>query len=102
MNDRVARCLLIAKVLVADGIMTADERSLLTNAMNMLDLDDAEREQVKNLEGLDQAEPIVAGLPLEKKQEVIDFLIEAALADGALSKHETEAVKKISEALGFE
>jgi hypothetical protein len=33
MNEKVAKCLLIAKVLVADGIMTDDERGFLAGVM---------------------------------------------------------------------
>ena len=43
MDDRVARCLLLAHVLSADGIMAAAEKAFLERAMTGLALDEAER-----------------------------------------------------------
>ena len=56
MDPKVARCLLIAKVLVADGIMTENERVFLDKAMSGMGLDAAEKRKVFDLEGWDQAE----------------------------------------------
>jgi hypothetical protein len=51
MNEKVAKCLLIAKVLVADGIMTDDERSFLDGVMAAEGLDADERRRVTELDG---------------------------------------------------
>jgi uncharacterized tellurite resistance protein B-like protein len=101
MEQRLAECLLVAKVLVADGIMTDDERVFLNATMARLGLTEDERRRVVELEGWDEAEPIVKNLSEEQKREVIDMLMTAASADGRLSKHEADAVKKISVALGL-
>ena len=100
MNERMARCLLISKVLVADGIMTDRERSFLDHAMTRLGLSEAERRQVIELEGWDEAEPLVANLSDADKQAALDELAKAALADGKLSPHELAAVDQIATALG--
>ena len=100
MNDKTARCLLISKVLVADGIMTDRERAFLDHAMTRLGLSEAERRQVIDLEGWDEAEPLVANLSDAEKQATLDELAQAALADGALSPHELAAVQQIADALG--
>jgi uncharacterized tellurite resistance protein B-like protein len=102
MNANVAKCLLVSKVLVADGMMSDDEREFLGGMMTKLGLTDAERKRVIDLEGWDEAEPFVKGLSTDEKQELIELLVDAASADGRLSPHELAAVKRVSKALGLE
>ncbi|MGE0322895.1 MAG: TerB family tellurite resistance protein [Polyangiaceae bacterium] len=102
MDSKIARCLLISKVLVADGIMTENERAFLNHYMDKLGLNDAEREQVVSLEGWDEAEPIVKAMSDEEKHAVLDAASHAALADGTLSPLELGAVRRIAAALGLE
>lgn len=101
MDERVARCLLIAKVLAADGIMTDGERDFLETAMDALGLDPVERAQVRNFEGWDEAEPVIAGLGLAEKQALMDGLVHAVLADGKVSPHEMQTIERLSAALGL-
>lgn len=101
MDERVARCMLIAKVLAADGIMTESEREFLETAMEALGLDPVERAQVRNLDGWDEAEPIVAALSMEEKRALMDGLVSAVLADGRVSPHEMETIERLSHALGL-
>ncbi|NVB79561.1 MAG: hypothetical protein HOV81_14285 [Kofleriaceae bacterium] len=102
MNANVAKCLLVSKVLVADGMMSDDEREFLGGMMTKLGLTDAERKRVIDLEGWDEAEPIVKALSADEKQDMIELLVDAASADGRLSPHELAAVKRVSKALGLE
>ena len=99
MTPNVAKCLLVSKVLVADGIMSDDEHWFLNAMMERLQLSDAERATVVELEGWDEAEPIVLGLPLEERRELVEMLFDAAGADGKLSANGMAAVKKIVETL---
>lgn len=101
MEQRLAECLLVAKVLVADGIMTDDERVFLNATMARLGLNEDERRRVVELDGWDEAEPIVKNLSEEQRREVVDMLMTAASADGRLSKQEADVLKKISAALGL-
>jgi len=101
MDPKVAKCLLVSKVLVADGIMTENERLFLDKMMRGLGLDDRERRRVLDLEGWDQAEPIVATLSEEEKRELLTTLVDAASADGRLSPLELQTVKRITAALGI-
>ncbi len=101
MDERVARCLLIAKVLAADGIMTDDEREFLESAMEALGLDPVERAQVRNFEGWEEAEPIIAALGIEEKRALMDGLVSAVLADGKVSPHEMRTIERLSHALGL-
>lgn len=102
MNLKVAKCLLVSKVLVADGIMTENERIFLDKMMRGLGLDEAERRRVLDLEGWDEAEPVVAKLATEEKREFLSMLVDASSADGRLSPLEMATVKRITEALGLE
>jgi len=100
MNEKVARCLLVSKVLVADGMMTDDERGFLEKLMTALALDDDERRRVIELEGWDEAEALVRGLPMDQRRAVVEQLVDAASADGQLSRHELAAVQQVAGALG--
>ena len=101
MDPKVAKCLLVSKVLVADGIMTENEHAFLDRLMKKLELDETQRRTVIDLEGLDQAEEFVAKLSVEEKQEMASVLVDAASADGRLSPLEMKVVRGITEALGI-
>src|SRR5438093_6294556 len=101
MTPQVAKCLLVSKVLVADGMMGDDEREFLAAVMTKLGLTEAERHKVIQLEGLSEAEPYVTGLPEEERRELLDMMMNAASADGHLSPHELRTVKKVAAALGL-
>ena len=94
--------MLIGKVLAADGIMTDDERAFLEAAMETLQLLEEERTRVRNFDGWDEAEPIIAALSLEQKQALMDGLVRAVLADGKVSPHEMSTIEKLSSALGLD
>jgi uncharacterized tellurite resistance protein B-like protein len=99
MNTNVAKCLLVSKVLVADGMMSDAEKEFLANMMTKLGLTDDERTRVINLEGWDEAEPIVNKLSEDERRGIIALLVDAASADGRLSPHELATVKRVSAAL---
>jgi uncharacterized tellurite resistance protein B-like protein len=101
MNERVARCLLLARVLAADGFMTDAERAVLEEAMATSALDDDERRLVSDLDRMTEAEDTVRALPEPTRRALVDELIAAALADGKLSPHETKTVAAISTAIGL-
>jgi tellurite resistance protein len=97
----MAKCLVVSKVLVADGIMTDDERAFLAEMMRRLGLTPEEQRRVIDLEGLDEADRIVAELSADERRDVVALLVDAASADGKLSPHELEAVKRVTAALGL-
>jgi uncharacterized tellurite resistance protein B-like protein len=100
MTTNVAKCLLVSKVLVADGMMSDDERAFLHAMMIKLGLSEAEQRQVIELEGWDEAEPIVNALSDDDKRDIVGLLVDAASADGRMSPHELATVKRVSAALG--
>ena len=81
MNEKVAKCLLVSKVLVADGIMTDDERGFLEAMMAAEGLDADERRRVIDLEGWDQAEQLVRGLAIEQRRGAAQALGDAGRPD---------------------
>lgn len=99
MREHEASCLLVAKVLAADGMMAAAEKDFLRSTMDSLGLGEDEQRRVLDLEGLDRAESVLRARPVEERRALLDRLLEAALADGRLSPHETEAVRAVTEAL---
>jgi len=101
-NANVAKCLVVSKVLVADGMMTDDEREFLHTMMTTLGLADDERRRVIDLEGWDEADAIVRKLPIDERRDIISTLVDAAAADGRLSPHELAAVQRVTAALGID
>lgn len=100
MDVRIAKCLLVSKVLAADGMMTEDERAFLDGCMQKMGLSPAERRSVLDLEGWDDAEAAVSSLSQEDKQALVSELVDAASADGRLSPLELATVNRIASALG--
>lgn len=101
MNANVAKCLVVSKVLVADGMMSDEEKTFLSEMMTTLGLSDAEKRSVHDLEGIDQATALVRGLPVEERQSIVEQLVDAASADGTLSPLELDVVKRVTKALGL-
>ena len=101
MTTNLAQCLLVAHVLVADGIMTDDERAFLLATSDRLGLSDEERAQVTALDGIDEAKVVLRGLPSGERELMMDMLIDAASSDGRLGPHELAAVRGIADALGL-
>lgn len=99
MNPNVAKSLLVAKVLVADGMMQDEERAFLNTVMTSLGLTADEREAVSDLEGLDEAHTFVMKLPKEQRQELVEMLVDAASVDGKLSQYEMGVVKRLTKTL---
>jgi len=102
MDQRIAKCLLVSQVLVADGIMTENERAFLDALMTRLRLSDAERRRVIDLEDWDAAEPIAKAMTIDERREIIAMMVDAASSDGRLSPLESQTVKRIAKALGVD
>ena len=99
MNPNVAKSLLVAKVLVADGMMQDEERAFLDTVMNSLGLTPDERKSVIELDGLDNAHKFVLDLPKDERQQILEMLVDAASVDGKLSQYEMGVVKRLTKAL---
>lgn len=102
MDNRVARCHLLAEVLAADGIVTPEERALLEEHLSNHELSDEEKDRIRSFQGSDEAIAVLRERPAIERQEIVDQLVEAALADGKLTTEETATVKRITLALGLD
>ena len=80
---------------------SAEERDFLETAMDALGLDPHDRSRVRNFEGWDEAEPVIAALSLDEKRALMDGLVQAVLADGKVSPHEMQTIERLSQALGL-
>ena len=97
----MAKCLVVSKVLVADGIMTDEERGFLAAMMDRLGLTPDEQRRVVELEEMEEADRIVGALSADERRAIVELLVDAASADGRLSPHEMAAVKRVTAALGL-
>ena len=101
MTPNVAKSLLVAKVLVADGMMQDEERGFLETVMTRFGLTAEERSAVQELDGLDEAHRFVLALPEEERRQIVEMLVDAASADGKLSPYEMGVVQRLTAALGL-
>ena len=83
-SPAVAKCLVISKVLIADGMMMEEERAFLAGMMDQLGLTAEERDDVTQLKGIDQAERIVSALTEDERREVVELLVDAAVGRPAV------------------
>lgn len=99
MNEKVAKCLLVSRVLVADGMMTEDEHAFLEALMTAEGLDADERRRVVELDGWDEAERLFGALPVERRRALVEQLVDAASADGRLATQELAVIRQLAAAL---
>lgn len=102
MKPNVAKALLVAKILVADGVMSAEEKAFLADISSLLGLDEGERQRVADLEGWDEAEVMIKAWTDDEKREVVALLVDAAAADSRLSPTELAEIKSVELALGLQ
>jgi uncharacterized tellurite resistance protein B-like protein len=102
MTPNVAKSLLVSKVLVADGMMSEAEHFYLDAFMTKLGLTAEERRGVVELEGMDDAEQLVAGMSVEDRLDLLEMLVDAAASDGHLSPHELATIQRVEKALGVD
>lgn len=100
MHKNLAISHVIASVVSADGMIEETERVFLEEAMQDLGLTDEERQQVRDFKNTG-SEDVVRAMPQEDKERLRDGLLEATLADGKISPHETAVVKHITELMGL-
>lgn len=91
----------MTKVLVADGIITENERAVLDRAMDREKLTDDERINVLDPDKWGGSEGVIAKLPEAERRAILDELVEAASVDGRLSPLEAGTLKEITAAIGL-
>ena len=100
MHKHLAICHVIASVVSADGIIDDVERAFLEEAMDDFGLSEEDRVLVREFKS-EGAEDVVREMPQEDKERLRDGLVQATLADGKISPHETAVVKHITALMGL-
>lgn len=94
-NDKVARCRILATLVVADDVVEIEELELLENTMAKLDLTEEEKAQVMVLLDEDDAIAALDSLDDEERLQFLEEMAEAAWVDGDLDEYEVEQIRKI-------
>jgi tellurite resistance protein len=102
MNERVARCLILASVIAADGVVHPMEKAFLNHLMSRLGLSPEEQAEVVSLRQVDQAEALAAAMSVPEKRAILDEAVAAVLVDGQLHPAEKEIIDRLSKLLGFQ
>lgn len=101
MEDRVAHCHIVAQMLAADARVNDREQAFLDRCMTRMGLSDAERDRVVHFEGIEEAEQVAGQWSEDKRRQLLDELVAAALVDGKLDTLEMKMVERLSDLLGF-
>lgn len=98
-NDRVARCHLVAKVLMADSVMTSEEKVFLDELMERLELSQEERELALSPLNEFDVEQAALQLSQDELRELMLELFSASRSDGSVNKYESHLVRRICRSL---
>jgi uncharacterized tellurite resistance protein B-like protein len=100
MHKNLAIAHVMASVVAADGIIEGKERELLEEAMEDLELNEEERQQVRDFKN-EGAEDVVRTMPEADKLMLRDGLLAATVADGKITEQEKAVVKRMTELMGL-
>lgn len=100
-NDKVARCRLLATLVVADDYVEEVELEMLERAMQRLELDEEEKARVMVLLDEDEALNALDSLTDDERKEFLDELAELVWVDDDLDTYEIEQLNKVATAMGF-
>lgn len=101
-NDKVARCRILATLVVADDFVDEVELEFLERAMSKLHLSEAEKAQVMVLLDQDDALEALDSLTTSEREEFLDDLADVCWIDGDLDDYEIEQLRVVCEALGID
>ncbi len=101
-NDKVARCRILATLVVADDFVEDVELEFLQRAMNRLDLTEEEKALVMVLLDQDDALEALDSLTTSERHEFLDELADVCWVDGDLDDYEVEQLRVVCEALGID
>lgn len=100
-NDKVARCRLLATLIVADDFVEDAELELLERATERFGLTDEEKAKVMVLLDEDEAIEALDSLTDDERLEFLDSLAEVAWVDDDLDDYEVEQIRKVANAMGL-
>ncbi len=100
-NDKVARCRLLASIIVADDFVEDVELDFLERTMTRLGLDEEEKTRVMVIVDADETLDALDSLTEEEREEFLDSLAEVAWVDGDLDDYEVAQIHKVASAMGL-
>lgn len=100
-NDKIARCRLLATLVVADDNVEESELEFLERAMERFELTEEDKVKVMVLLDEDEALEAIESLPDNERHEFLNDLAEIAWIDGDLDRYEIDQVHKVATAMGF-
>ncbi len=98
-NDKIARCRLIASLIVADDNVEDAELELLERAMEGLDLSEEDKAKVMVLLDEEQAEAALETLTDDERLAFLDDLAAVAWVDGDLDDYERDMIIRVAGAM---
>ena len=101
-NDKVARCRILATLVVADDFVEEAELEFLERAMGRLGLSEEEKTQVMVLMDQDAALEALDSLTHSERVEFLDDLAAVCWVDGDLDDYEVEQLRVVCDALGLD
>lgn len=100
-NDRVARCRLIASIIVADDEVTEEELAFLERAMKRLQLTEEDKAKAMVLFDEAEAEEALAVLDRDERLGFLDEMAAAAWVDNHLDEYEIDRIQELAQAMSL-
>lgn len=100
-NDKIARCRLIATLIVADDEVDDREIALLERTMVGLEMSDEEKARSMVVMGEEVAAEALKTLSREERVGFLNHLAEVAWVDGHLGDYEVEVILRVAKAMGL-
>lgn len=101
MNDKIARCRLIATLIVADDEVDDREIALLERTMVSLEMSDEEKARAMVVMGEEVAAQALQTLSRDERVDFLKNLAEVAWVDGHLDDYEVEVILRAAKAMGL-
>lgn len=101
-NDKVARCRILASLVVADDFVEEVELEFLQRTMDRLGLTEDEKARVMVIVDTDEALDALDSLTDDERARFLDSLAEVAWIDGDLDDYEVEQIRNVAFAMGLD
>lgn len=100
-NDRVARCRLIASIIVADDEVTEEELAFLEKAMQRLGLTEQDKAKAMVLFDESEAKAALSALGRDDRLAFLKEMADAAWVDNNLDEYEVERIQELASAMNL-
>jgi len=100
-NDRVARCRLIASIIVADDEVTEEELEFLERAMKRLGLTEQDKAKAMVLFDESEAQNALSALDRDARLGFLKEMADAAWVDNNLDDYEVERIQELATAMSL-